>query len=472
MFGLKLSSRIIFDILFIYQLYDIFNDHFHYKYSIELDFDVNSRILPSITICIDKRHDSSYLWKHWKNPFGNQTIVCFYYIDLKHKLQECNEEKVYLRYRHKETCLTFFNNKTDNYYKIQSESIDMLLSSFIYTQQKVIIHPPNTLSHFEINNVFVAYGYKYNNFHIKKVTRSILPKPYLTDCHDYSQDSISSLSPRSQSYCMFEYMRKEELNKCREYIYWNQYVIFSKNQVMNFKNESSNECIAKFNYKLLSRLCKIDCINDKYIVSHNKFYSDFANPNTEIPIRKQYNINLSYNPKMTIVQLCSNLGGLISMYFGLSMIDIIIITSAKLLQLRWSKVMKIIITMIFKYLIKIIFYIMMLYQLIMIIKTYIEENRKIKISFTNEIKLNKIALCIETTLDFNRNNEYFPEFKDKYKLSFYNDRYKLVHDHIYNVFLQNLSSFIYITRLFDRKIDCSMEFENNIQLDCGKIILS
>ena len=65
-----------------------------------MDFDVNSRILPSITICIDKRHDISNQWKNWENPFGNQTIACFYNEYLKSSYQKCNEEKVYLRYRH------------------------------------------------------------------------------------------------------------------------------------------------------------------------------------------------------------------------------------------------------------------------------------------------------------------------------------------------------------------------------------
>ena len=116
---------------------------------------------------------------------------------------------------------------------------------------------------------------------------------------------------------------------------------------------------------------------------------------------------------------------------------------------------------------------MILHQLTMILQSYIEENRQIQIYFTNEMKLNTIALNIESIIDFNRNNEYYPSFEDEYKnLNFYIERYELVHNHIYNIFLQNSSSFLYITRLFDRKIECIIEFENNIQLDCGEILLS
>ena len=52
------------------------------------------------------------------------------------------------------------------------------------------------------------------------------------------------------------------------------------------------------------------------------------------------------------------------------------------------------------------------------------------------------------------------------------ERYEFVIDHAYNVFLQNFTTFAYITRLFDRKIECTLEFEDDIRLDCGKIILS
>ena len=89
-------------------------------------------------------------------------------------------------------------------------------------------------------------------------------------------------------------MRKDEIKKCGKIIYWNIYVIDTKNQVLKFKNNESNECIVKFNYKLLSRLCKIDCIDEKYTVSTFKYNSNFANPIAEINIVKQYNINLLY----------------------------------------------------------------------------------------------------------------------------------------------------------------------------------
>ena len=138
MFRIKLSPRIILYILFVYQSYHLFQDYFNYNYSVELDLETFTRILPSITVCIDKRHDLLITdkWKNWINPYGNLTIACFYYEDLSEILRHCNEAKVYLRYRHKEICLTFFNNKTDNYYRIQDLSMITIFSGLMFTQQK------------------------------------------------------------------------------------------------------------------------------------------------------------------------------------------------------------------------------------------------------------------------------------------------------------------------------------------------
>ena len=473
MFELKLSLKIIFYILFIYQLFDKTKDYFHYNYSIELNLEVSSRILPSITVCIGKKHkDNLENWKNWENPYGNKTIVCVHKTGIENIFVECNEEKVHLRYRHKEVCLTFFNNINLNYLKIQYDGIFIALSSFKYKQQNIIIHPPDTLSHFEINNVFVSKGWEICTLNIRKVTRFTLPQPYSTDCNDYKQNRIST-SPRSQLDCMFEYMKRKEMSKCGKNIYWNQYVIDNENQQFNFTDDKINECKVKFNYNLLLKLCKIDCINVKYMITITKSTNLLINPIAIIPIKKQYNINLLFKPKLTIVQFCSHLGGLISMYFGLSMINLAIIILRKLLRIRFVNIIKIIISIIFDYIIKLIFYLIMLYQLIVIIQSYRESNTQIKIGFTTENKLNKITLAFEPLIDIKRNNEYFPNFQQKYQsLQYTQQKYWMVHEHLFDVFLQNITTFAYITRLFDRKIECTMEFENNVQLDCGEIILS
>ena len=451
--SLKISLKIIFYILFIYQLIDLVIDYIHYNYSIKVDLNGSPKILPSITICLNRTND----------------IVCRYKTD-KGEYFYCQEDMAYLRIRNKDVCRTYFNDKNSLYHKILKKSILLILRLHIesvVTQFRVLIHPPNIASHFQTNNIFVNKGSEPFVFNIRKVTTFSLPKPYSTDCYDYDQ---SETSPRSQSYCMLEYMKREEMNRCGKNIYWNQYVVQNNSEFI-YKNYESNECIVKFNYKLLSRLCEIDCISDKYTVKYHT-YGTLNDSAIAIPMKEQFNINILYLTKLTMEQLCSNCGGLISMYFGLSMINIATIIYSKLLNIRWIKVIRLIILIIFKYLLKIICIILMLYQLLMILRSYSEANIQIKIDFTNEIKFNKIILDFFPIIDGKRQDEYFPNFNKKYNRKNLRKKFKIIHKHLYDLFNRDFELFVYITRLFDRRIECIMQFDDNSQLDCGEIKLS
>ena len=322
MLGEKLLIRIPILILFVYQFYDLIDNYFRYDYSFQLDFDTSSKILPSITICLEEKNNFTHLFENFKKPFGNKTIICYYNDNWLLKNYDCKEEKVYMRYRHKDICLTFLNRKNNFYEKLLSNSIQVYFTSFMFSRQTKIIHPPDTASHFELNNVFVSKSGEYKYFIISKVTKLTLPKPYSTDCHDYSDNQLIQQTSRSQSYCMLEYMKIKELNKCGKSIYWNQLLIYNENQIFNYNGNYSDECIVKMNYKLLSRICKIDCLSVSYKVKSDMRSSDRWNPIIGIPLPRKYNINLLYEPKLTIVIMFSNLGGLISMYFGLSMVEL------------------------------------------------------------------------------------------------------------------------------------------------------
>ena len=462
------SIKISILILFFYQFYDLIYDYFKYNYTLKFDFDTSSRILPSITICIDKKHDSSDMWKNWVNPYGNRTIICGY--QYPGYSYECEVKKVYKRYRHKEICLTFFNLKNNIYDRILRISNSVQFTSLKFRQQKIIIHPPDTASHLELNNLFVSNAGEFILISIRKVTRYTLPKPFSTDCNDYSQNA----SPfRSESYCIFEHMRREEIKKCGKNLYWNQDLIKYEDQMFNFTDNYNNDCKVKMNYKLLDRICKMDCTNVKYTVFGGLGWSSTWNTLINIPLKRQYNIKQVYEPKLTIINMFANFGGLISMYFGLSVINLIEIAQKILKKIiRMEIILKQTFSII-TYSLKLLIYLIMVYQLTIIIILYMESNTTIKIYFTNEMKMTKMAFLIQPFPDIQRNEEYFPEFKQNYdSFRWGYERHAYLEVHLYHLFIQNSTLFAHITRLFEMKIECSIELENNIQLDCGKIKLS
>ena len=467
MFCRKFLTYVPILLLFFYQLYDLIEDYFNYNYSIELEFDTSSKILPSITVCIEDKYE---IETNYKSPYENQTIVCIYTTMYGQKTLNCIQQKVYMRYRHKEICLTFFNHKNFNYYEMYKGIDFIYLGSYYYTKQKVIIHPPETASHFEINNVFINKYWKMYDYKIKKVTRQLLPKPYSTDCHDYSEELLVESQSRSQSYCMLEYMRRKEFSECGNNSYWIQHLIDDKYQDLNFSAIQSN-CKVKLNHDILSRNCKPDCTDVKYSVTYTDEYIRMMNPMAKIHINRPLSIGLLYKPKITIINMFANLGGLITMYFSFSLIDIVIIIHKKLNQLFSLKIIKIL-ALMFKQTGKLAIIAILIYQMTVIMKLYLETNTRIKINFDDGIKLSKMSVIMEPLLDAKMNNEYYPEFKKIYNIMFGNHKDMFIHVQLQQIFRQNFTLFLELTKLLDRKIKCNMELDDDIQVDCGDIQVS
>ena len=66
MFAQKFWIRILIKILLFYQTYDLLNDYFNYHFIYKLDFDISSKIQPSITICIEEKYNNQH-HQYWEN---------------------------------------------------------------------------------------------------------------------------------------------------------------------------------------------------------------------------------------------------------------------------------------------------------------------------------------------------------------------------------------------------------------------
>ena len=265
-------------------------------------------------------------------------------------------------------------------------------------------------------------------------------------------------------------MKKEELDNFGRNVFWNNQVIDSGNQIFNFPNHTTHRGNMKVNYKLLSKICKSDCVKINYIVETYKNYNKDNYPVANI-FPRPFSLKLAYQAKLTMTNFFANFGGLLSMYFGISMMILVEFMMKKLINIVMRKYWKILI--IIRKTIKILLIFMMIHQVTTIIQKYIASNETIRIYFTNNIKLSKMAIFIEPLIDVKRNDEYYPNFNNYYE-SYEQSVHKhiVIHNHLSTLFWYNFTRFVYITRLFDRKIDCLLELKGNLQLDCGSIELS
>ena len=107
------------------------------------------------------------------------------------------------------------------------------------------------------------------------------------------------------------------MQKCGKNSFWNQYLINYETEKFKFIN--IDKCKVKVNFTLLSKICKINCKSVRYRVSSTEYKKQSMHPKIQVAIATGYNIYL-FESKLTIVNMFSNFSGLVSMYFGLSII--------------------------------------------------------------------------------------------------------------------------------------------------------
>ena len=259
---------------------------------------------------------------------------------------------------------------------------------------------------------------------------------------------------------MFEYMKKQEIKKCGQNSFWNQYLINYETEKLHFNNIYSDNCQVRVNFTLLSKICKIDCKSVKYRVSSTEYRKLSMHPKIQVSIVRGYNIEHIFQPKLTIVNMFSNFGGLVSMYFGLSIMHLVKYINNISSKNFIGKNIKLII-LGFNNLFKLYIYIIVFYQIKKILDSYLEYNTIIKIHFSNELKLTKMAVMTEPYLDADKLEKYFPQFKPYYDSLPYDSKYDLIHIYLYDILIFNLTLFIELTRLSYIRFDCEIELDNN-----------
>ena len=215
-----------------------------------------------------------------------------------------------------------YTNKFDS--KTQSRTAKTSLFGFHNYPFKITIigHLSKVPSHFGKIYIVKPKKLKLTRYNIQSEysMRRLLPWPFEHNCYDY--DSPTSKF-KSREYCYLDIMRKLELKYCKVNKYWTVNVKYEKN---------ITQCI-KPNFILLNKLCKINCLdistdytfvkNDVFDYTLNKMrhYTLIIVFHDDIKRR----LYLEYSPKFTKIQLFSTLGGLLGMWLGVTINNLVII---------------------------------------------------------------------------------------------------------------------------------------------------
>jgi len=263
------------------------------------------------------------------------------------------------------------------------------------------------------------------------VKQQLLPFPYETNCFDYQ---IKSHFYKSREDCIVKYFQRKEFNKCgcnRKWLYYN-----SENMTDVLVCSKSNKC--RFDYifdkSLLNSICPKNCFNEYYnslITQDNNVTYPSMKFKKSITIKKDYEVEtlIVHLAKMNLIQYFCSIGGLFSMWFGLSLFHLGLSlyggvthilgeyfqcfelgNRKRSILVRWIQVLKL--KKRFKFVVILIYSTIMLIQISDVIRSYLNYETLIRFEI-NQKQINpRIVLGFTPfIMDLERLIEIYPEIE-------------------------------------------------------------
>jgi hypothetical protein len=385
----KLLGLMAFLILF-YQIISVTISYSQFETVIDMKATSDLKHEPTITLCLKNDFEFSQRpqnVRHIEKVFHNP-IICISkeyngYTNCS-KLTKIVESVTTLSQR----CRSYFSQIFDN------KSKDGFLSFLIDNNINVfsLIHQKKTPPHFARQKIEIRKS-SINGIDYTRIVTKLLPFPYSTDCYDYENEENPVLNYKSREDCIVKHLEKKEFNECGCNKRW----FYGYSRPQNLSNICLKSIECKFNakseMKSLNQICKNNCFNEYYmnvfdtqqiVKSLLVFNVSYLLPATT----QKHEILFTYLPKMNLIEYLCSIGSLISMWFGFSVYDLVLIfakESKRILLLLVSMKCRSFITAIVKFkeiiskvneifssITIIVFSALMLIQIIAIISSYFD----------------------------------------------------------------------------------------------------
>jgi hypothetical protein len=432
-------GRVIAFLGLFYQIISVTISYLEYETAIDMKAISGVEQRPALTFCLysdrefPKRTRNPVMQKMFGHSFGcelifknltRKTLKCSHLSKLVESVTPFSHRclSVYshlLNEKLMPTNETFFNILVDNSLKIFA-----------------LIHQSGTPPHLTGNKIEIINS-SFNLIDISSINTNLLPFPHSTDCYDYRREAKLVNGYNSREDCVVKQLERKEFTKCGCNKRWS-YRAFGKRNFSHICPESVKcDFDSKIEMKSLEKICKNNCYNENYLDQFNfiKYFHSFKifDFKTLAHVKSpKYEIIFTYLAKMNFVEYLCSVGGLVSMWFGISVYDLalILVNESKKwiirifglinyekLTLNFLKFKEMISTKFEEILSKltiIVFSMLMLYQLFEVITIYL--NFEIVTRFeVQQIKfLPKIQILKQPMIsNLNELMKIYPEMKHK-----------------------------------------------------------
>jgi hypothetical protein len=411
-----------------YQVIDLIITYNKYETVIDLKASKYLQEIPSITLCVETKHD---LHKIIKNKSNNETVGNYIYRSVKcliglqsnkTEIFECNKITTIVESMtsFSNYCVTYFSQLLDTN---SSQYDEMSIQMKIYNDLNLfaLIHPTRTPSHLFRDRITVK-SKTYSFIVFSSIKEHLLPFPHETRCFNYEQNSY-----KSKEDCIVKNMQRLEVNQCKCNRSW--FYEFLNFNSSNYDICKLKNCKFRYNKNLFKDLCPRNCYNEYY-----RFLSRIGNKVYDIrkysmlSLRKTelFEVCFTHSPKMNFVDFLCSMGGLISMWFGISVYSfyqyieklflVFIEKFHSLFRIKLNKTIKLFLHKSYKWIVILIFFCLMLIQIMELMSNYLDYETITRIQISEQKDLPKFSVYTPTFyVDFDKLENIYPEIKTEIK---------------------------------------------------------
>ncbi len=332
MWSLYKFGRIIAFLGLLYQIISVTISYLEYETAIDMKAKSGIKQRPALTFCL---YSDRQFPKRTRNPvmqqiFGHSFGCQLGFLNHTKKYFKCGHlfklvESI-TPFSHR--CLSAYSHLLDEKL-MPTNNISFYVMVDNNLKTFALIHQSGTPPHFTRNKIDFINS-STNLVDISSIITKLLPFPHSTDCYDYRRDAKFVNGYNSREDCVLKHLERKEFAKCGCNKRW-AYRAFDERNFSNLCHESVKcDFDSKIEMKSLEKICKNNCYNEYYLDQF--IFTYYYNVHKlmdwkTLSYRKspKYEIVFTYLAKMNFVEYLCSVGGLVSMWFGISVYDLALI---------------------------------------------------------------------------------------------------------------------------------------------------
>lgn len=331
----------------LFQFAIVANDYFNFATSVTVDIKPKTGLIdmPAMTFCVSKEYFNSTcnqncLMEHYHDkhfPIRSANVYYKNFNERKSGTMYMTRTPTVISYFKNEICSTYMsslygdlvNHSFAENYKIDARHGPLIETRLILksTIVKVGIHSPNTPPH-SLFEAFISANESYLTTVLNPITEHLLPPPYRSDCFDYGNQKQESFLSRISEITTFLSRKPKSYQDClilclqSETECVDKSLFYTADLLLNVSYCKHRRNHLRIYSKICRERCRPDCKTEHYFVRAH--FQPVMDTTCVFIRRNRDEIDYNYQPKIIVMDLFEQVGGLMSFWFNVSVLCVLL----------------------------------------------------------------------------------------------------------------------------------------------------